>query len=124
MTKGDRPPRYSPAATAHASPSRQTRISRMPPLSIPDSQRPSVESGTVTTWVMPSRWRSEAIWDPGNTPGLALGPGPPGDLPAGGSFLERDGEDGAGFLLRLALALIGVVGGNDDVGAVPGHVDM
>ena len=58
MTNGDAPPMCSPAATVHASPSRQTRTSEMPARSIAGSQRPIVLSGTVTTCETPTEVKS------------------------------------------------------------------
>src|SRR5881409_443303 len=60
MTSGEAPPRYSPAATSHASPSRHTRTSFVRPCcSIAVCHCPIVLSGTVTTCVMPS---SSSVW--------------------------------------------------------------
>src|ERR1041384_929127 len=68
ITSGRFPPRWSPAATAHASPSRHTRTRRTPGVAeIADSHAPIVLSGTVTTWVTPRRVKSAAISAPENT---------------------------------------------------------
>src|SRR5262249_3598918 len=66
-TSGTAPPRCSPAATCHVSPSRQTRTTRIAPRrSSSACHGPIVLSGTVTTWVTPSRSSSDAISSPEN----------------------------------------------------------
>src|SRR5215467_15638171 len=66
-TSGTAPPRCSPAATCHVSPSRHTRTTRIVPRrSSSACHGPIVLSGTVTTWVTPSRSSSDAISSPEN----------------------------------------------------------
>lgn len=53
-----------------------------------------------------------------------FGPGPACHAPGVTVFLQRDGERRASFLNRLAVLLELVIGGDDDIGAVGGDVDV
>src|SRR5947209_4136596 len=111
MTTGRRPPRISPAATASASPSRQTRISGSSGVACSAaSQVPSSESGIQTAWVTPHSL-STATTD---GPSSIANPSPPKAAlasllvgPVAGH--ARAGQLGTGGQGRLLVLLLGGV---------------